>query len=59
LAEITLGAYKDMGLQEGDIIYCLIKTHAIAYLAELDFQSAQQIISHDNRLYLLDKLSPL
>jgi molybdate transport system ATP-binding protein len=57
LAEITLGAYKDMGLQEGDIVYCLIKTHAIAYLAEFDFQSSQQIISHDNRLYSLDKFS--
>jgi molybdate transport system ATP-binding protein len=48
-----------MGLQEGDVVYCLIKTHAIAYLAEFDFQSSQQIISHDNRLYSLDKLSML
>ncbi len=53
LAEITLSAYKDMALQEGDFIYCLIKTHAIAYLAEFDFQASQRVLSHDNSLYSL------
>ncbi len=31
LVEITLGASRDMGLQEGDTVYCLIKTHSITH----------------------------
>jgi molybdate transport system ATP-binding protein len=36
LVEITPRACQDMVLQEGETIYCLIKTHSIAYLTELD-----------------------
>lgn len=32
----TPRARQDLGLREGLDIYCLIKTHAIAYLSELD-----------------------
>jgi molybdate transport system ATP-binding protein len=53
LVEITHGAYKDMDLQEGEVIYCLIKTHSIAYLGEFDFQASQRVLSHDNSLYSL------
>jgi molybdate transport system ATP-binding protein len=42
-----------MGLQERDLIYCLIKTHAIEYLSEFDFQASQRVLSHDNSLYYL------
>jgi molybdate transport system ATP-binding protein len=53
LAEITLSAYKEMALQEGDFIYCLIKTHSIAYLAEFDFQPSPRVFGHGNSLYAL------
>lgn len=56
LAEITLGAYKDMDLQEGDSVYCLIKTHAISYLTECDSQANQSVLNHDNNLYYLGNL---
>ena len=58
LAEITLGACKDMDLQEGDVVYCLIKTHAIAYLAEFDSQPLFQVLSHNNGLYYQQSLLP-
>lgn len=32
LVEITFGAYKSMNIKENDVIYCLIKTHSIAYV---------------------------
>jgi molybdate transport system ATP-binding protein len=54
LAEITPGACRDMNLQEGEQIYCLIKTHSIAYLTELDAQPCQRVISHGDGRYYLD-----
>lgn len=53
LAEITSGACKDMALQEGDWIYCLIKTHAIVYLAELDALPYEKIVDHGGDYYFL------
>lgn len=53
LAEITPGACRDMGLQEGDVVYCLIKTHAIVYLAELDALPHQRVVSHGDGYYYL------
>jgi molybdate transport system ATP-binding protein len=55
LAEITPGACQAMALQEGEIIYCLIKTHSIAYLAELDALPYQRVISHGDGHYYLRK----
>jgi molybdate transport system ATP-binding protein len=55
LAEITPGACQAMALQEGEIIYCLIKTHSIAYLAELDALPYQRVISHGDGHYYLSK----
>lgn len=54
LAEITPGACFDMALQEGETVYCLIKTHAIAYISELDAQSYQRIVSYGDGIYHLD-----
>jgi len=53
LAEITPGACRDMALQEGDDIYCLIKTHSITYLAELDAQPYHRVVSHGDGHYYL------
>ncbi|BBL58604.1 molybdenum ABC transporter ATP-binding protein [Methylomonas koyamae] len=53
LAEITPGACSNMGLGEGDIVYCLIKTHAIVYLAELDDLPYQRVISHGDGYFYL------
>ena len=53
LAEITPGACVNMGLREGDVVYCLIKTHAIVYLAELDALPYQRIISHGDGFFYL------
>lgn len=53
LAEITPGACRAMGLAEGQIVYCLIKTRAIAYLAELDAQPRQRVVSHEDGFYYL------
>ncbi|NJD05262.1 MAG: ATP-binding cassette domain-containing protein, partial [Methylococcaceae bacterium] len=36
LAEVTTRACLDLRLKEGDSVYCLIKAHAVRYLAELD-----------------------
>jgi molybdate transport system ATP-binding protein len=51
LVEITPRACQDMLLQEGDFVHCLIKTHAITYLTELDCQPVQKVLNHDNALY--------
>jgi len=53
LAEITPGACRNMALQEGEDIYCLIKTHSIAYLAELDAQPYHRVVSHGDGHYYL------
>lgn len=53
LAEITPGACRDMALQEGEDIYCLIKTHSITYLAELDAQPYHRVVSHGDGHYYL------
>ena len=55
LAEITPGACRDMALQEGEDIYCLIKTHSIAYLAELDAQPYHRVVSHGDGHYYLGR----
>jgi len=36
LASITPRALVEMGLQEGDIVYCLIKAQSFTYLSDLD-----------------------
>ena len=53
LAEITPGACRDMALQEGEDIYCLIKTRSITYLAELDAQPHHRVVSHGDGHYYL------
>ncbi|WP_031436408.1 molybdenum ABC transporter ATP-binding protein [Methylobacter tundripaludum] len=58
LAEITPGACRNMALQEGEVIYCLIKTHSITYLTELDAQPYQRVISHGDGHYYLDTAGP-
>jgi molybdate transport system ATP-binding protein len=35
------------------IVYCLIKTHAIIYLADLDVLPYQRVISHGDGYYYL------
>ena len=53
LAEITPGACRDMALQEGEDIYCLIKTRSIGYLAEFEPKPYQRVISHGDGCYYL------
>ncbi|MDD5227446.1 MAG: TOBE domain-containing protein [Methylococcales bacterium] len=55
LVEITLGACRDMALQEGDTIYCLIKTHSITHLNEQNTQPYQlPVAERVNYGYRLD-----
>lgn len=54
LAEITSAACRDMHLQEGNSIYCLIKTHAIIYLTDLDTLPYQRVVSHGDGYYYLE-----
>ena len=54
LAEITPGACREMALQEGEDIYCLIKTHSITYLVELDAQPYHRVVSHGGGHNYLD-----
>lgn len=53
LVEITPGAFRDMALQEGDSVYCLIKTHAIVYISELDSLPYQRVVNHGDGYYYL------
>ncbi len=53
LAEITPGACRSMALQEGDIVYCLIKTHAVVYLTELDDIPYQRVVNYGDAYYYL------
>ena len=53
LVEITPSAARNMALMEGDIIYCLIKTHTIVFLSELDALPYQRIINHGDGYYYL------
>ena len=53
LAEITAGACRDMDLREGDDVYCLIKTHAVVYLTELDALPHQRVVNHGEGYYFL------
>lgn len=53
LAEITLGACKQMELMEGQEVYCLIKTQAITYLSDLDILPHQRIVSYGDNYYYL------
>jgi molybdate transport system ATP-binding protein len=54
LAEITPRACQDLGLREGLDIYCLIKTHSIVYLSELDEMSRRCIVSRGGDYYYLN-----
>ena len=51
IAEITRGACQQMALMEGQEVYCLIKTQAIIYLADLDMLPHQRIIAYGNNYY--------
>jgi molybdate transport system ATP-binding protein len=53
LAEVTQGACRDLALREGDSVYCLIKTHSIVYLAELDALPYQRVVSYGDGYYYL------
>ncbi len=53
LVEITQGACRDMALREGDSVYCLIKTHSIVYLAELDALPYQRVVNYGDGYYYL------
>lgn len=48
LAEITPRACRNMELGEGDTVYCLIKTHAISYLSEMNASPTQRNVRHYN-----------
>jgi molybdate transport system ATP-binding protein len=53
LVEITHGAHQRMALREGDTVYCLIKTHSIVYLSELDTLPYQRVVNHGDGYYYL------
>jgi molybdate transport system ATP-binding protein len=53
LVEMTHRACKNMMLQEGEVIYCLIKAHSINCLSEFD---TKPILTHDNGRYHFDDL---
>ena len=50
LAGITPRACQDMGLNEGDTVYCLAKTHSFCYLAEADADPVQRLLSFNDRI---------
>jgi molybdate transport system ATP-binding protein len=52
LAGITLRAYRDMGLKEGDTVYCLAKAQSFAYLDEPERSAVPQILSHGHRCFV-------
>lgn len=52
LAEITKAAVLAMQLKEGDWVYCLIKTHSIVYLDELEMLPQHHIVSYGSDYYL-------
>ncbi len=59
LAEITPRACRDLELREGLDIYCLIKTHSISYLSELDASGHQRtVVNHGGGYYYFDATSP-
>ena len=45
LAGVTPRAFQDMGLHEGDTVYCLAKTHSFRYLAESDELPIQRLVN--------------
>jgi molybdate transport system ATP-binding protein len=49
LANITLKACRDMVLQEGDIIYCLAKTHAFSYRLNTKNNSSRLLLEIEKR----------
>ncbi|QFY41566.1 ATP-binding cassette domain-containing protein [Candidatus Methylospira mobilis] len=55
LAEITPRACRDMALSEGDTVYCLIKTHTIAYMSEVDAPPSQRVVQYGDSFYLIDE----
>ena len=54
LAEITHSACHEMSLTEGDNIYCLIKTHAVNYVTEMDALPHQRVFNHEQGRYYLN-----
>jgi molybdate transport system ATP-binding protein len=48
LAEITPRACRDMELTEGDTVYCLIKTHSISYMSEVNAPHAQRVVQYSD-----------
>lgn len=52
LAGITLRAYRDMDLKEGDTVYCLAKAQSFAYLDEPEWGAAPRMLSHGTRCFL-------
>lgn len=55
LAEITPGACHDMALQENETVYCLIKTHSIAYFSEFAAPPFQRVVHYGGGQYYLDR----
>jgi len=47
-----------MALREGESIYCLVKTHSISYLTELDALPYQRVVSHGDGYYYLGAGTP-
>lgn len=52
LAEITPRAGQELELCEGCDVYCLVKTHSIHYLSELDASQQRLVNRGDDRYYL-------
>ncbi|MGZ8225808.1 MAG: molybdenum ABC transporter ATP-binding protein [Methylococcaceae bacterium] len=47
LVGITLRACQDMNFQEGDSIYCLVKTHAFSYQLDANTQSFRRLFDYE------------
>jgi molybdate transport system ATP-binding protein len=47
LANLTLKACRDMGLQEGKNIYCLAKTHAFSYCLNANIHVLQPLLESE------------
>ena len=57
LANVTLKACQDMGLQEGDSIYCLAKTHAFSYCLSDNAHSLQRLLVLESEKQNSDRAS--
>ena len=56
LAEITSRAFRSMELEEGDTVYCLIKTHAARYTGEIDASGSRSELRYSDGGYLFDSM---